>query len=157
MKYLIFSDSHGRVQTMRAALAAHGDAHGIIFLGDGLRDLDLIKDKLSDRAVIKVRGNCDAFTDLRTPTISAFTVDGIRVAAMHGHEQQVKYTDARLERLAEEGYDLILHGHTHMARERHIRCKERVCVICNPGTAAKGEFAVLTVQNGQFLISLGAI
>lgn len=157
MKYLIFSDSHGRVQPMREALAAHGDAQGVIFLGDGLRDLDLIRDELADKALVRVKGNCDSFTDTRTPAFAAFTIDGVRVAAMHGHEQQVKYTDARLEKLAEEGYDVILHGHTHAERERHIHCGEKVCVICNPGSAASGRFAILTIQNGQYLISLGAI
>ena len=60
MEFLIFSDSHGRKQAMEEAFRRQirlPDA--VLFLGDGLRDLDA--NDFSPSTLFAVRGNCDFY------------------------------------------------------------------------------------------------
>ena len=46
MKILVFSDSHGNSANMIKAIELHKTSvELIIFLGDGLRDIDIVKEK----------------------------------------------------------------------------------------------------------------
>ena len=40
MKILVISDLHGREDLLRRVLLLHSDRDGVIFLGDGTRDID---------------------------------------------------------------------------------------------------------------------
>ena len=42
-KLIVVSDSHGNRDGLRAVLNAHRDADALIFLGDGLNDLELLE------------------------------------------------------------------------------------------------------------------
>ena len=41
MKILVISDLHGRDELLRKAAVLHTDRDGILFLGDGARDIDV--------------------------------------------------------------------------------------------------------------------
>ena len=58
-KLLILSDSHGSTQAVRRILAAEKDAGAVIFLGDGLHDLELALTEAPKTRVYSVAGNCD--------------------------------------------------------------------------------------------------
>lgn len=146
---LIFSDSHGDRSTMRAALAAHPDADGALFLGDGLLDFAEVEKAWSDRRTLAVRGNCDLFRNV--PTLAEFSEYGLRIALFHGHEQWLKDGDARLNGYAGK-YDLILHGHTHIPRNIVLTVGGQSMTVFNPGAARDGRYGILTIREDGFTL-----
>ena len=45
--FLVLSDSHGDVNNLRRAIDLAGRVDGVIFLGDGIRDIEYIKDSIN--------------------------------------------------------------------------------------------------------------
>ena len=43
MKILVISDSHGRMAALREAVQAQTDASMLLFLGDGDREIDVLR------------------------------------------------------------------------------------------------------------------
>ena len=58
-KLLILSDSHGSTDAVRRILTAESDADAVIFLGDGLHDLEKALTATPKMRVYSVAGNCD--------------------------------------------------------------------------------------------------
>ena len=93
MKLAIFSDSHGSTQKMFDAITElRPDA--VVHLGDGERDVALLKERFPDLPVHAVRGNCD-FLPV-SPETELFEVCGVRIFITHGHLYGVKSTRAKL-------------------------------------------------------------
>ena len=162
MDYLIFSDTHGGAQAMlRVIERCAGTFDGVLFLGDGLADLDRVRAVYPDLAITAVAGNCDfsakyLAAEWREKLI---TPDGVRVLMMHGHHHGVKYgtSDAAAYARA-KGADVLLFGHTHEPMARTVDGLH----IFNPGSAfspREGEptFGRLTIRNGQVLLSHGTV
>lgn len=144
MTLLVLSDSHGRVERIREAISGHRGVDTVLFLGDGLRDLDALS--LEERAsVCAVRGNCDGFSFLGddVPVERLLRFGDYTVLMMHGHTHGVK---ASLEHAAayaaSRGADLLLYGHTHMREERYLpagtavgeQVLEKPLYLLNPGS-----------------------
>ena len=123
MKYLIASDAHGRSDLLYSAARLHKDREGIIYLGDGIRDID--EQQLTDggKAFLCVKGNCDLSVSAVYPypeellvCISEYTV-----IMVHGHlhgvksglEKMLVYADKR-------GANVVLFGHTHTQFEGYF-------------------------------------
>ena len=138
MKYLIFSDLHGSIESIEKIIEKYNKhkCDKLICLGDVLyhgprNDLPA---HYNPKAVIKVineykdvilciQGNCDAEVDqmvLDFPIIkdSILTVDGKDVYLCHGHH---------LENI---DYKYILHGHTHVTGVKEKEGK----IYINPGS-----------------------
>lgn len=148
MRIGILSDSHGRADTTRQAVAAlleHG-AQMLIHLGD--IGSEAVLDELVGRNARIVLGNCDwhMASDLTRyarlvgivvdDPLGVIDVDGKRIAYTHGHLATVM----RDAMAAEPDY--LLHGHTHELRDQRVG---KVRVI-NPGAlfrAARYTAAVL--------------
>ena len=152
-KYLVLSDSHGSVGSTVQAIRLHGDADGIIFLGDGKSDIEYARGIFTDKQFFCVWGNCDGEC---YPELYDFTSEGVKILCMHGHTHSVKSGDAGLFSAA-KGYDVILHGHTHVQREISLDCGGRLVQIMNPGAAAGGYFGILRCDGGRALTSLGRL
>lgn len=165
MTLLVLSDSHGRADRVRAAMALNPDAAAVFFLGDGLRDLPE-----ADRCpILPVKGNCDVFTLFDVDPAPEERLEffgGKRILSMHGHTRSVKSgimgaAAAGLEANA----DIVLFGHTHTPLEYRIpagekmfgRVLERPLYLFNPGSIGAGEFGVITLQNGEVLLSHGRL
>lgn len=58
-KLLILSDSHNSTGAVERILHAESDATAVIFLGDGLRDLEEALTLYPKMKVYAVAGNCD--------------------------------------------------------------------------------------------------
>ena len=114
MKLAIFSDSHGSTQKMFDAITElRPDA--VVHLGDGERDVALLKERFPDLPVHAVRGNCD-FLPV-SPETELFEVCGVRIFITHGHLYGVKSTRAKLlEEAARRGASVAMYGHTHTAQ-----------------------------------------
>ncbi len=145
MTICVFSDSHGAADAMIEAVRREKPAL-CFFLGDGERDLASVRSAFPALPFFAVRGNCDLRSSLSAELVCA--VGGIPVFATHGHLYDVKYEPA-LERLTDAaraaGAAVAMFGHTHRA---HCSRSGGVLLL-NPGPAARGAYAVLSVGDGK--------
>ena len=148
MRILIFSDSHQNPSFMINAIKNHPDAKDIIFLGDGLSDITLIKEQFEDLNFYCVKGNCDTFSNEEQEKVLIFCQKKILIT--HGHCYNVKGGTAALEKMArDKNCDIVLYGHTHIADSRYIDG----LFVLNPGSIGRGRpdksFAFIDItQNG---------
>ncbi len=118
MRVLVVSDVHGKLNLLREAIEAQPTARNVIFLGDGLRQVEDVMDLYPDRTFYTVPGNCD-FGAGGIP-IRQETFGGKRFYFTHGHLHDVKHTLYRLDMAAREaGADMALFGHTHVPYEEY--------------------------------------
>lgn len=154
MKFLILSDSHGRLGNLRSIFSLHSDCDAVIFCGDGASDIQRLREEHPDVQFICVRGNCDGIGGTELETLE---VDGVKLAVLHGHTARAKFGDGGLIKLAHDGgYDVIIHGHTHKKRNDYISAEKPFCLF-NPGAAANGDFGLAVIRHGQILLSHGSI
>lgn len=144
--YIVISDIHGNDYALEKLRPYFLSCYGIIFLGDGEKDLDILYNEFSNK-LIAVSGNCDYYSNLSESLI--FCEQNLTLYLTHGHKHYVKsgLTDLSLYCL-QKGYDIALYGHTHVSK---VEIVNGVLTV-NPGTLSKyGDkqtFAVLTVNNG---------
>lgn len=118
MRVLVVSDIHGKLNLLREAIEAQPTARDVIFLGDGLRQVEDVMDLYPDRTFYTVPGNCD-FGAKGIP-IRQETFGGKRFYFTHGHLHGVKSGLYRLDLAAREAEaDIALFGHTHVAYEEY--------------------------------------
>ncbi len=144
MKYLVLSDSHGRTASLEAALFSE-KTDAVIFLGDGLSDIEEAMNWFPGRGLVAVRGNCDGWRpDSQTELL--IEAGGCRLFLCHGHTQDVKEGLWRLCLTARDrGAGVALFGHTH---EPVCRRRDGILLL-NPGSVGfDGSYALLTVENG---------
>lgn len=151
IRIVALSDTHGRIAALEAAApqirAMKPDM--VVHLGDGARDADHLETLLG-MPVIKLSGNCD-FAQ-RDPDETQLQAEGLRVLATHGHLFGVKTGLLRLAlRAQQEGCDVALYGHTHIARIE----ESGGVLLVNPGAMAAARLegrlgiAVVEVQEGR--------
>ena len=160
MDILIFSDSHGRGELIAEVLDRQITPPGaVIFLGDGLRDLDRVDTGAAE--LYCVRGNCDfaAFSEDDEQTL---ILGGKRIFMTHGHHYGVKSGyGLAIARAVSRGADILLFGHTHHPFFQRIekgseiggRILERDLYVFNPGSLREGYFGTLTIVGGQVILN----
>ncbi len=135
MQFLVFSDSHGYADRMATVLRRSPDVKSIIFLGDGLRDLDVLRPLFPHHTFRAVRGNCDPLA-LDTPTADILDLYGIRIWLTHGHLLSVKGgMGAAVSRAMREGARALLYGHTHIPDATYL--SREGLYLCNPGSIGR--------------------
>ncbi len=142
MKLLVISDVHGRRDAVERVLAQHGDAATVIFLGDGLREVEDVADSHPQRSFLTVPGNCD-FAALQ-PAARLEILGGKRFFITHGHKYNVKYGLYTLELAARERQaDVVLFGHTHVPLEDYADG----LYMLNPGSLGyEGSYGLVDVS-----------
>ena len=141
----------------------------VLFLGDGLRDLDAGDFPAS--TLFAVQGNCDMTPRMADGgTVSdelLLSFEGHRLLLSHGHRYHVKSgVGAILSRAVRAGADLVLFGHTHMPICKRI--PEGTVVggveishpiyLFNPGSIGQGgSFGTLSLCGEQVLFSHGNV
>jgi len=111
-KLLILSDSHNSASAVERILHAESDANAVVFLGDGLRDLEDALTLHPKMKVYAVAGNCDFGALEPLDGLAAF--DQVVVFYTHGHMYGVKYDlDTLADAAAARGAEVALFGHTH--------------------------------------------
>ena len=169
MTVLILSDTHRSRDRLKKVLELHRDSDAIIHLGDGYGDFSELD--VGEAPLYRVRGNCDeecdSFGALSDECVAE--IGGVRIMMIHGHRHGVKFGLAKAASdAAARGADILLYGHTHIPRQVYLAAGERVGVhelkkplwIFNPGSLGspregKPSFGVLTVRDGQILLSHG--
>ncbi len=149
MKILVFSDSHGRFETMAKAVEAEGKVDMIIHAGDVVRDAEDLEIMFSKIPVAYVRGNNDMW-EMGVPDERFFTYDGVKIFVTHGHTYGVKYSSAKLLKKGTElGADICIFGHTHQV---YLERAGKVTLF-NPGSAAS-HYGVIETNNGEFDVKI---
>lgn len=161
MQFLVFSDSHGERRYLTAALRRNPDIKHILFLGDGLSDIEALQKERPDLHIRAVRGNCDGVT-LDYPAEDTFALFGTTVFLCHGHTLSVKGgVCAAIYRAREVGARVLLYGHTHEKAASYL--SDLDLHICNPGSigrphAGDPSFAILDLlPDGSVSLSHGKV
>ena len=147
MKFLVFSDSHGNVETMRQAVAWE-QPQGIIHLGDCWPDGQALSRSLPGLPMYQVAGNCDRYcTSPGMVQILRLELGGVVCYLCHGHQFRVKMGLLRLKLAAQEANARVaLFGHTHRSF-----CQETDgLLLLNPGACGSeyGTYGVLEWKQG---------
>lgn len=164
MKCIIISDSHRSEENIRRALAKNPDADMVFFLGDGIAGIEELVER-RDKQWVYVLGNCDRPTVIGgsfVKKVESVIFFGKKIILTHGDLYGAKYGSGGLLALAkEEGADVVLYGHTHVAKEEYF--SECGVTLFNPGSleasfGAPPSFGLLTVsEKGDFLFSHGTL
>ena len=171
MKFLVISDLHGRYERISRVLSMHKDIDALMFLGDGLGDLERAGVFESGITTFAVKGNCDWNSFLRTERIDdelVLNFDGYRFLLMHGHTCGVKHgmTNA-IYAAREKEADILLFGHTHEPLETYIPADSDYSLckplrLFNPGSLGAsgdgwGYFGLIEIRGKDILMSHGKI
>ena len=146
MKFLVCSDTHGDTTYLRLAMKKE-KPDAVVHLGDHASDADILDMEYPILPLCRVKGNCDYF-EQRYPEQWCFTWDGVKIFAVHGHKQNVKFGLLQLKYAAlEAGAQLALFGHTHSPY-----CMEQDGLwLLNPGACAgrSPSYAVVELCEGR--------
>lgn len=143
MKALVVSDVHGDANALDCVLSTEA-CTDVFCLGDGVREYDEAKRFHPHLHFHIVKGNCDWVTF--HPAVAIEEWAGKRIEYMHGHIVDVKSSYSRAIAMAEKDQaDVLLFGHTH---QQYLQKNEQL-LVCNPGSLARGEYAVLSDTNGN--------
>ena len=161
MELLVFSDSHGRSDAMYNVLLRQvKKPDGVIFLGDGLRDAEMLENEIP---WYMVKGNCDWFGGERPDEI-VMALGGHRVLMTHGHNYGVKNGLGKLLMHAlNVGADVVMFGHTHQPYLHTItetaqgKTLENPIYLFNPGSIGSGSFGTLTLRPDLVFFSHGTL
>lgn len=130
LRILVMSDSHGRKSIVEKIIEQQPSAEHIIFLGDGVKDIEDASYLYPQKQFHIVSGNCDFYSDYKST--DTLTVCGVKILFTHGHNYKVKFSTDALENEARSlGAKIALYGHTHVG---NIEYKDDLYIM-NPGTA----------------------
>ena len=148
-KLLILSDSHNSAGAVERILHAESDAKAVVFLGDGLRDLEDALTLHPKMKVYAVAGNCDFGALEPLDGLAAF--DQVVVFYTHGHMYGVKYDlDTLADAAAARGAEVALFGHTH----KPIALQKNGVFLFNPGSCGRcytgpNTYGVMLLDKGK--------
>jgi putative phosphoesterase len=128
----VVGDIHGNLAGLQAALNQMGRIDGLLFTGDGYRELGELETGLN-LTVIGVAGNCDFCSSY--PEEQLFKVADYQLLLTHGHRYNVKQGLTRLALAGQAAAaDLVIFGHTHQPLDD---CWQKVRLF-NPGSLYQG-------------------
>ena len=172
MTLLILSDSHGRPDRVEEAIR-RVKPDGLLFAGDGLRDLTYREIPCPFWAVV---GNCDWISTplivngglLEPETEELITLEGVRILLVHGHKYGVKGgLGHAVARAVQRNADVLIFGHTHTPLELHLHpdrgradlAVTKPLILFNPGSLGDRDasFGTLTIRGGQVLLGHGTL
>ena len=159
MKLLVFSDSHSNSYKIKEAIELHcGRCDAIIFLGDGFRDICLVKEQYPHIPFYIVKGNCD-FLGCDAQDELLLSLDGVNLFITHGHKYGAKGGYGNLiYRARELEADAVLFGHTHMPIDDVVQIGEKNIRIFNPGSIGYGgSFGVINTSGKVLITSHGKL
>jgi putative phosphoesterase len=149
MKVLVFSDSHGRKELVDRMLSNEPDCKEVIFLGDGIKDVEWVRQFYPDLRFTVVRGNNDWSYNISSEAYKYF--DGVTVYACHGDSLDVRTTLFYLnKKAASVNAKLGLYGHTHVSKT--VAEATSGVTAVNPGALCDGKYCVIDFNKGDFSV-----
>jgi uncharacterized protein len=153
MRILLFSDSHGAVHNMAAAVNKNKNIDMIIHLGDCISDILKIRNTYSQLNYEVIRGNNDWSKEY--PLEKCLEIEGKRILITQGHLYNVKYDYQRLVTRGKAlNADAVFFGHTHKTEELFYEGM----LILNPGTiggisASSGRptYCLIEISDGKLI------
>lgn len=149
MKVVVFSDSHGRKELVDRMLSKEPDCKEVVFLGDGMKDIEWVTEFYPEKKFTCVKGNNDWYFNVNKEAYKYF--DGVTVFACHGDLYNVRTT---LSELYKKAYSvnagLALYGHTHVAKQ--TKDYSTGVTALNPGALCDGKYCVVDFSKGSFII-----
>jgi putative phosphoesterase len=157
-KLLVFSDTHGSVNSLKAVFNWAKDHTppndticGAAFLGDGIADLQPAANAAGFFCEWKlVKGNNDF--DYSVPETAVMEFDGHCFFLCHGHRHSLYGGLYSLAATAHNaGADVVLYGHSHVP---HVKTVEGILFV-NPGSVGRprskigATFAVIECKEGE--------
>ena len=150
MRILVVSDTHRQGGALlNLVLNYKLSIDKLLFLGDGVHDLDDINSVAPNIEIFAVRGNCDF--DPTLPDERFIIFDGVGIYMAHGHTLSVRSSTAALKkRAAQYGANIALFGHTHIS---HLELDGSLYVM-NPGSltrprTGKPSYGIIEISNGK--------
>lgn len=146
MKIIVFSDSHGNMDWMIAAMEQERP-DCVFFLGDHQKDGWALSDLYPRILTYVVRGNCDWGPGTEETLLE---LEGVRFLLTHGHQYGAKTGMGGLRSAGlRAGADMVCFGHTHHA----VSLEEGTVRLFNPGTIGgpygqRRTYGLLTVKDG---------
>ncbi|MBR6101950.1 MAG: YfcE family phosphodiesterase [Ruminococcus sp.] len=136
-RIVVFSDTHGNLAAAAKILQMNSGCDHFVFLGDGIEEINVIKETYPTKKFYCVSGNCDK-CDI--PTSDVIELFGHKLFLTHGHLFNVRDSlDQLIEAAKGEGVSFLLFGHTH----RRWLSKEDGIYILNPGSASQPKDGLL--------------
>lgn len=149
MKLLVFSDSHGRKELLDRMLYNEPDCKEVIFLGDGIKDVESVQEFYPDKKFTCVKGNNDWYCNKSGETYKYF--DGVTLFACHGDIYSVRTTLSYIYKKASDvKASLALYGHTHVAKITKDPSTNVTAV--NPGALCDGKYCIIEINKGEFSV-----
>lgn len=145
MKVIVFSDSHGDLNHMIAAVEQE-EPDLVLHLGDYWEDARELSWMYPELAIEQVPGNCDWQPD--APLERVLTLEGCRITFCHGHSRGVKQSYRALTHLGQDTEAaMVLCGHTHQV---HYEKRGSLHVL-NPGAVGRNPptYGVLRWNRGR--------
>lgn len=154
MKAVVISDSHGCSDNIYYVLSREKDISTVIFLGDGISDIEKAEEWFPEHRFICVKGNNDFYSSEDTVAYQHF--EGTTVVMTHGHMYNVRYSNRDLISHAEGVMaQLVLYGHTHRADDT-IDPLTGIRAV-NPGALCDGRYAVIEFKRDRVDVTLTRI
>jgi putative phosphoesterase len=147
IKIVVLSDTHGNLADIDKIAEILKESDFVFHLGDHYDDMRNLYPEIKQK-LYRVHGNCDwgSVKELTVPIgdHNFFVTHGDLYGAKRG-------TDKLVEKAIEEGCDVVLYGHTHVAEIK----KERGVLLINPGTmskyATKKSYCYIVVNNDKIV------
>ena len=151
MKVIVISDSHGSTNNIIYALSREKDITTVIFLGDGIGDIEQAEQWFPEHKFICVKGNNDFYAN-EDPTEYRH-IEGNTIVATHGHHFSVRQTKAELISHAKGVLaNVVFFGHTHRALDYTDPVSE--IRLINPGAMCDGKYAVVSLEKDKIEVKL---
>ncbi|MCI7767764.1 MAG: YfcE family phosphodiesterase [Oscillospiraceae bacterium] len=132
MRIVAMSDSHGDSFALERVFEMTAESGNIfVHLGDGERELDMMRMKYPNLDIRHVAGNCDYRS--MSPNMDIIFAGDVKILCTHGHLHGVKYGTETLRSVARDnGCKAVLFGHTHC---RYQSLEDGIYML-NPGSCA---------------------
>ena len=159
MKLLVFSDSHSNSSKIKEAIELNkAKCDCVIFLGDGLKDIEYVKEQYPNIAFFAVKGNCDFFAS-GVEEERLLYLDNFKILITHGHKYGVKSGYGRLAYRARElDADAAFFGHTHVPFDDFVTVADKQIRLFNPGSVGfGGNFGVVNTSGSVLVTSHGKL
>ena len=153
------SDSHGDKYALEKIFEKTADTGNIfVHLGDGERELDLMRMKYPKLDIRHVAGNCDYMS--MSPNTEIIFAGDLKILCTHGHFHGVKYGTETLRSLARDnGCKAVLFGHTHC---RYESLEDGIYML-NPGSCScprdftKPSFGWIDITPAGIITNIGDV